>query len=157
MRAIPALLLFGALVGCAKPSPPVIKPVIGITARLHKSTELNDLDSDTLIKVPQSDVPAFLKLVTPTPTSFDVYSDDMHYSVADVYLEHKDGTTTKVNVRWTGHNPAAVSTDDRNYFYGGTDVFPDGAIGIVRSLIRFSFEEKQPREAGSLLSEQGKP
>jgi hypothetical protein len=67
----------------------------------------------------------------------------MHYSVAEVYLEHADGTTSTVDVRWTGHNPPAVSLDKRNYFNGGKDEFPDGAIGIVRLLNGFLSEQKQ--------------
>lgn len=140
------------LLGCSK-SPPAIKPVVGITARLQKSAEFDYLDSETLIKVPPAEVAGFVKLVTPTFTPFDVYSDEMHYKVAEVYLEHEGGETTTVTVRWTGHNPPAVSVDDQNYFNGGDAVFPDGAINIVRLLNQYLFEQKQQREAGTQQSE----
>jgi len=63
----------------------------------------------------------------------------MHYLVADVFLEHEDGSKSTVTVRWTGHNPAAVSLDGRKYYYGGTDAFPDGASKVIRLLREYDY------------------
>jgi hypothetical protein len=67
----------------------------------------------------------------------------MHPLVADVLVQHTDGASTKLFVRWTGHNPAAISLDDHNFYYGGTDEFPDGATKIIRLLNDYDFQSKQ--------------
>jgi hypothetical protein len=86
------------------------------------------------IEVPQVDMAAFAILITPTRRFPHAIDDRIYYHVADVFIQHQDGTTTTLIVRHTGHNPAAISLDDCNYYYAGSDAFPDGAIRIVQLL-----------------------
>ena len=71
----------------------------------------------------------------------------MHEHVADVTAHHPDGSTTTLIVRWTGHNPAAVSIDDRNFYYGGSDEFPE-----LRETIRSSRASRRASSAFSARS-----
>jgi len=96
-----------------------------------------------LVEVPASDLSTFANLITPASPCLQEQGirlkPDMHYLVADVFLEHQDGSKSNVTVRWTGHNPAAVSLDGRKYYYGGTDAFPDGATRIIRLLREYDY------------------
>ena len=67
----------------------------------------------------------------------------MHYHIADVYIHPTDDTVTTLIIRWTGKNPAAVSLDDRVYYWGGMDEFPDGALNIYRLFSIYNEESRK--------------
>ena len=134
MRCLLPLALFGLLCGCAEPkkSAPVIQPAVRVSGRILSVPELGITPVES-ITVPEAEIPNLIRLVSPTTADFDV-NIKLHHHVADVVLEHADGSITTIHVRWTGHNPAAVSVDGSNYFLGGSDEFPDGAMDTIRFL-----------------------
>jgi hypothetical protein len=130
MLVISAVLLTGCY---RQPPTPTLRPIAKITARVYAVPDLGFSAID-FVEVPQEHLPAFANLITPIEPCIQTIDPSMHYHVADVFIEHQDGSTTTLVVRWTGHNPAALSLDDRNYYYGGSDAFPDGATRIIRLL-----------------------
>ena len=138
MRLPMLLIPLVCLGGCSRQPepPPKLRPIAGISARIHAVPEWSNPPIDS-VEVPQEEVPAFAVLITPTEPCVQTIDPKMHYHVADVVVRHPDGSTTSLIVRWTGHNPAAVSLDGREYYYGGSDNFPDGATRIVRLLYQY--------------------
>jgi hypothetical protein len=133
MRSLISLAAFGILCGCSEPkkSVPVIKPVVRASGRILSVPELG-IEPVESITVPDAEIPNLIRLVSPFTTEFDV-NMKLHHHVADVSLEHADGSMTTIHVRWTGQNPAAVSVDGSNYFQGGPE-FADGAMDTIRFL-----------------------
>jgi hypothetical protein len=130
-------LVFVLSGGCyASKTIPTFEPVSMISAKIYSVPELGITPVD-IVEVPKDQIPSFLKLITPTKLYNNQIKKEMHYHVADVCLHHTDGKVTTLIVRWTGHNPAAISLDDRVYFWGGTDGFPDGAFRIIRFLFSY--------------------
>jgi hypothetical protein len=144
MRLLMLLIPVVCLGGCSRQPgpPPKLPPITGISARIHAvpETSFEAIDS---VEVPQEVVPAFAVLITPTEPCVQTIDPKMHYHVADVVVRHPDGSTTSLIVRWTGHNPAAVSLDGREYYYGGSDDFPDGATRIVRLLYQYHHQSRK--------------
>jgi hypothetical protein len=135
-----SLVCFG---GCHRdPAIPKLRPIANISARVYAVPELG-ISAINSVEVPEAQLSAFARLITPTEPCVQTIRREMHYHVADVFVQHIDGTTTKLLVRWTGHNPAAISLDDRNYYYGGTDEFPDGATRIVRLLNEYHYQSRE--------------
>ncbi len=123
--------------GCfASKTIPTIEPVSRISARIYSVPELG-ISPVNNVDVPKDQMPSFLLLITPTKLCNNQIKKEMHYHVADVYIHHTDGTITTLCVRWMGHNPAAVSLDDRVYYWGCIDGFPDGAFRIIRLLVSY--------------------
>ena len=120
---------------------PVLPPIAKITASLRDVPEFS-LEAVDLIVVPEDQVATFAKLVLPTRPCQQQIHPERSYHVADVLLDHSDGTKTGLIIRWTGHNPAAVSIDGRKYYYGGRDEFPDGATRIMRLLGEYDFNSR---------------
>jgi hypothetical protein len=144
MRLPMLLIPVVCLGGCSgQPAPPPkLPPISGISGRILAVPEFSFEAIDS-VEVPQEQVPAFAVLITPTePCRQTIYPTE-HYHVADVVLRHPDGSTTSLIVRWTGHNPAAVSLDGKNYYYGGSDDFPDGATRIVRLLYQYHHRSRK--------------
>ena len=121
---------------------PVLPPIDRITARVHELPAFR-LPAIETVSVPGDQLSSFAKLITPVgPCQIDV---KMNYSIADVFVHHKDGTTSTLLIRWTGHNPAAITFDDKTYFFGGTDEFPDGATRILRLLRKYDFDSREKK------------
>ena len=137
MRLSILLISFVCLSGCNRqPATPILRPISKISARVYAVPELG-LSAINSVDVPEAQVSIFARLITPTEPCVQAIRREMHFHVADVFVQHKDGSTTTLLVRWTGHNPAAISLDDRDYFYGGSDLFPDGATRILRLLHKY--------------------
>ena len=123
----------------------MLPPIARITARVHELAEFR-LPAIESVSVPEDHLSSFAKLITPVGPCQLQIDTKMNYLVADVFVHHKDGTTSKLLVRWTGHNPAAISFDDNTYFSGGTDEFPDGATRILRLLREYDFDARKSSE-----------
>lgn len=138
----PQLLLL-CLSGCGRqPATPILRPIAKMSARVYSVPELG-FSAINSVEVPQAQLPVFAELITPIEPSLQTINHKMHYRVADVFVQHTDGTSTTLIVRWTGHNPAAISLDDRSYYYGGIDEFPDGATRIVRLLNEYHYQSRR--------------
>ena len=144
MRFSVLLISAVCLSGCCqkKPGTPSLRPVVKISARVHAVPDLL-IGAIDCVEVPEGEMSAFAKLITPTEPCGQAIDSTMHHHVADVFLQHKDGSTTTLIVRWTGHNPAAISLDDHSYYYGGSDDFPDGATRIVRLLHKYHHRSRK--------------
>lgn len=86
------------------------------------------------VEVPVDQIAVVANLVTPIELCKQQITPDIHYLVADLQIEHTDGSTTTLHVHWTGHNPAAVSLDEHTFYYGGVDEAPDGAMRLLQLL-----------------------
>ena len=111
--------------GCSQQSAtPTIPPAVKISATVYDVPDLN-ITALQHVVVPQDRMAEFTPLITPTTSCTQQIDAQTNYHVADVYLQHEDDSVTRLIVRWTGHNPAAISLDGRRYYYGGSDPFPD--------------------------------
>ena len=148
MRLLFCLLLF-SLAGCSsgrQVAIPVMKPIARIVATTFDVPDM-DIQGIEAVEVPADQVAIIAKLVTPTELCKQQIEPDIHYHVADLRIEHTDGSTTTLHVHWTGHNPAAVSLDERTFYYGGVDEAPDGAMRLLQ-LLR-SYKNDSVRNARS--------
>jgi len=121
---------------------PTFGPISKISARIYAVPELGITPVNN-VEVPNEQKSLFLILITPTKLCDTQIKKELNYHVADVYIHHNDGTMTTLIIRWTGHNPAAVSLDDCVYFWGGMDGFPDGALNIYRLLSIYNEESRK--------------
>jgi hypothetical protein len=150
MRSLTLTFLLLYISGCAekKSEPeaiPVLPPVSGIKAQFLDVPQFS-LSSSEWIVVPDDQLDSFARLVVPAKPCLQQIDTKRSYHVVNVILEHKDGTSTTLIVRWTGHNPAAVSLDGSKYYYGGMDEFPDGATRIMRILAKHEFDARASLE-----------
>jgi hypothetical protein len=147
LRLLLMSLPFLCQIGCHQESIPVLPPVVRITATLHSVPDLK-IPGIQRVEVPASQISSFAKLISPAGLCLQEQEirlkPDTFYLVADVVLEHQHGSKSNVTVRWTGHNPAAVSLDGKKYYYGGTDAFPDGATRIMRLLREYDYQAQKP-------------
>jgi hypothetical protein len=60
--------------------------------------------------------------------------------VADIFLYYADGKRKTLIVRWTGHNPAALSFDGLVYYWADDDGKNDGGLNLLRMLKYYSTE-----------------
>lgn len=141
MRKLIFLISLLFLIGCyVKPIPPVpvLRPISKISATLHDVPKLGVAGIPS-IEIPSSELSNFAHFITPmSPCKQKIDKTDYH--IADIFVQHTDGTSTKLMVRWTGHNPAAISLDGETFYYGGMDEFPDGGTRIIRLLNTYHFE-----------------
>lgn len=123
LRLFLLFLLIWCQIGCHKESIPALSPVVRITATLHSVPDLK-IPGIQRVEVPVSQLSNFAKLISPAGHCLQEQEirlkPDTYYLVADVVLEHQDGSKSNITVRGTGHNPAAVSLDGKKYYYGGT-------------------------------------
>jgi hypothetical protein len=134
------------LVGCAKqPAPPSLSATTHITAHLHSVPDLR-IKRIGNVEVPQDRLQEVLEMVTPVTFISGGIVPDLHHHVADVYLHHEDSSVTKITVRYTGHNPAAVSVDGVNYFYASADGPIDGGTALARLLAQLHFEAQRDKQ-----------
>ncbi len=151
MRYPPILIAcIGLMVaGCQKqPATPTFPETTRITAQLYSVPDTGTKGIDH-IEVPQEYIPQILKIVTPVTFEEGGLRPTSNYHVADVYLHHEDSKPTKIEVRSTGHNPAAVTVDCSNYFYASVDGPADGAWELALLLQRFHYEaERDKTEKG---------
>jgi len=140
------------IAGCLwQPAVPTFPATIRITAQLHSIREMR-IESIDYIEVPLEHIPQVLKIVTPVTFIEDGIRPELNYHGADVYLHHQDSSVTKIEVRFTGHNPAAVTVDGSNYFYASVDGPVDGASALAVLLADLHFETQQ---AGSEIGLKG--
>ncbi len=136
-----AIACFGLMVaGCQnQPAPPTFPATSRITARVHS---VPDMVIETIdhVEVPQQHIPKIMQLVTPVTYIESGIEPRLNYHVADVYLHHQDSNkVTTIEVRFTGHNPAAVTVDGGNYFYAPVDG-RDGARALSILLAKYHFQ-----------------
>jgi hypothetical protein len=132
--------------GCPKQTAlPTLPATIRVTAQLYSVPDMG-IEGIDRVEVPQDHVPQILKIVTPVTFIKGGVVPELNYHVADVYLHHEDFNVTKIKVRFTGHNPAAVTVDGVNYFYASVDGPADGARGLARLLARFHFEAQHNKQ-----------
>lgn len=112
---------------------PVMKPIARIVATTFDVPDMNIQGFDA-VEVPVDQIAVVANLVTPIELCKQQITPDIHYLVADLQIEHTDGSTTTLHVHWTGHNPAAVSLDEHTFYYGGVDEAPDGAMRLLQLL-----------------------
>ncbi|UUO09079.1 hypothetical protein M4951_12365 [Blastopirellula sp. J2-11] len=144
MRLPVLLILLAVWAGChSHASIPSLRPISKISAKVREVPELNFSAIDS-VEVPEESIEEFAFLIRPVAPCTQTINPKFDYHVADVILQHPDGSTTTLLVRWTGHNPAGISLDDRNYYYGGTGKFPDGATRIVQLLNQYHFQSLEP-------------
>lgn len=135
--------------GCQQHEPiPVLKPIDSINAYV-KSVPDWGLSPTESIEVPQSELPAFVKLITPQSVCLQRIDRDVSYHLADIVVRHTDDTESTLMVFSTGHNPAALSFDNKTFYYGGRDDFPDGATRIVRLLREYDHEREKAKLPGT--------
>ena len=145
MRIVALSLILFCFNGCTMKKPeavPVLLPIAGIKARLLDVPEFS-LSRSALIEIPLDQLKVFARLVVPTAPCLQQIDPKLSYHVADVIIEHNDGTFSTLMVRWTGHNPAAISLDGSKYYYGELDEFPDGATRIMRLLGEYEFNSRK--------------
>ena len=135
---------------------PVFAPIARITARLHSIPEIRISGIET-VEVPENELSTFAKLITPVGPCTQQIKPRIHYLVADVVIDHIDGSMSNLIVRWTGHNPAAVSFDGIKYYYGGLDEFPDGATRIIRLLRDYDFNLRASANLQNNETDQSSP
>ncbi|GAA5509575.1 hypothetical protein [Novipirellula caenicola] len=134
-----AVLVFA--IGCdtSRDAPvPKMKPVQRVVGTLLDVPELG-IRPGTSIEVPDSEVSKILSLAWPEEHC-DSELGDRSTPIARLEIFHEDGSQTDISIRWTGSNPAAVTMDNRAYFFGGFDGFPDGATRIARLLRDYAQE-----------------
>ena len=136
LRILTPLILF-AVSGCTpNQAVPKLQGVTQIRAHVPSVPQLA-VDEIDAVSVPDSQLAQLSALVTPSEPCMQQIDKREHYLVAIVELFHSDGTKTTVYVRWTGHNPAAVSLDDEHFFYGGKPEAGDGAVKILQLLMQY--------------------
>jgi hypothetical protein len=142
MRRLTRVVFLVCVCGCSQRAPtptPTLPPIVKISAKVYAVPGWFN-EPIELVEVPQESVPAFAKLITPIEPCIQTIDSEMHHHVADITVQHPDGSDTTLIVRWTGHNPAAISLDGRNYYYGGSDDFPDGATRILQLLNEYHYQ-----------------
>lgn len=132
--------------GCRRSdSIPRIEPIVAIKVNVHEVPDLG-IPKELTIQVPTAETANFAKLVLPTSRCTELIDPKRNYHVADAFLMHPSGEATQLFIRWTGANPAAVSLDDRTYYFGGDSKFPDGAMAIIRQLAEYERAERSKTE-----------
>jgi len=121
---------------------PVLNQPIAMMAKVKHLPAEGIIGTD-LVQVPRSQMNKLLWLIRPTQSMEKAIDRRFEYYVADVYLIDADGAMLHVRVRWTGDNCAAVSLDDKHYYYGGESQMPYGAINIVRLIKSWEYDAKQ--------------
>ena len=145
----PVIAVFAYAVLCSgcqgRTTIPQFKPVKGMSATVYAVPDLG-ISAIAKVEVPQDQLPLLVTLLEPREVYPFKISQIASYHVADIVVEHVDGTSANVMVRWTGDNPAAVSLDNgASFFNGGSDGFSNGALRIVHLLNKYDY---QNREAG---------
>ncbi|MEW4451256.1 hypothetical protein AB1L30_01095 [Bremerella sp. JC817] len=143
MRLLILLISIVMCGGChSQPAIPRLPPINTIKATVNAVPEL-DILAISSVEVPEDQLASFARLVTPIKPCSQSIDPTIHYHVADLTVEHRDGTSTTLLVRFTGHNPAAISLDHgESYYYGGTDEFPAEAIRIIRLLHQYDYDSR---------------
>ena len=113
-----------------QPQAPRIRPPKTMTVIMHPFQEW-DKTRYPPTEIPAAELDYAFRLVTP----------DRYYEgglierplMAVVVLSHESWPDTMLLVRWSGHNPALISVDGRNYFYGRNDEdIGDGGLQLLR-------------------------
>jgi hypothetical protein len=118
------------------PPTPQLAPPKTITVTLYPLNGLSKAYPPT--EIPPGDVDQVMRLVTP-----DIYYEGGVHDwitplIAEVVITHEGQPDTHLLVRWAGANPAMISVDGRNYFYGvpHKGIKDGGAklVGIVQEI-----------------------
>src|SRR5262249_42120561 len=148
--------LLGGAVACGvfvllthrTPSTPQLRPPTAIKVTLYPWQGVGGIDGEP-VDIPAEKLDLAFRLLTPASYFEGGVHEFITPIVPEAVINHADGTETSVLVRDHGHNPAVVTVDGRNYFYGRND--PDVHAGAVQ-LIRLVTEvanagraERQPK------------
>jgi hypothetical protein len=119
--------------GCGTGNPPpVIGTVSSIRIDLRPTPSLGVFEAQS-VHVPSSELTEAISLIQPERPIGRAMEDTIDPVVAEVLVTHPDGQTDKIWVRWMGANPAAVSFDDKQYFWAtDSPKHADGALGLIR-------------------------
>ncbi len=140
MRFYVLLTFILIITGCWKEQPvPKLSPISKISAKVYSVPELQ-LSPIDCVDIPNDQIKLFSALVIPSRKCEQQIKKEMHYHVADIYIQHEGVAKTTLLVRWTGQNPAAITLDDKNYYYGGTDDYADTTVRILRLLDNYNYE-----------------
>jgi hypothetical protein len=103
-------------------------PVDGVSTERRGPTE-----------IPAGDFGQVMRLVTPGKFYEGGVNDKVIPLIAEVVITHEGQPDTRLLVRWTGKNPAAISVDGHNYFYGVShpDIH-DGAMQLFALVERLA-------------------
>ena len=88
-----------------------------------------------ITEIPPGEIDYVFRLLTPDKYYGRSVNDWITPLIAEVVITHENHPDTRLLVRWGGKNPAMISVDGRNYFYGRQyeDIF-DGGTQLVRVL-----------------------
>lgn len=138
-----AIFLSIWLLGCSRNSPPTAPVVPKSQSIAFIEGEILDapdlgLERFGPVRVPQQEMRDFLPLITPHGPVDPALKPDTSPAVSVITINYSDSSVDIIQVKHTGHNPAALSVNGGPYYYGGTDRFPDGGIRICRLLKSYS-------------------
>ena len=118
------------------PTPPLAPPKT-ITVTLYPIPNMG-LRGCPPTEIPASEIDRVVRLVTPDKYYEGGVNDWITPLIAEVVFTHEGQPDTRLLVRWAGKNPATISVDGRNYFYGKPhEEVHDGGmqlIGLVQRL-----------------------
>ena len=143
-----ALTLTGAValfsrVSRQAPPTPTIAPPKTITVTLYPASGLA-LTGSPPTEIPARDFEYLMRLVTPDQYYGGGVSDWVTPLIAEVVITHEGRPDTQLLIREAGVNPALISLDGQNYFYGASyDDVGDGAVQVIRLVRRLG--DAKPR------------
>lgn len=121
-------------VGCTQNKPlPHLTPPVAMTAVLQPAPEWG-VKSPKAIAVRREDLTAVFDLIKPTRAIHGSIDKSTHLLAAMITTTQQDGSHVTIYVRCIGKNPAAVSLDDKDYFWADDHNVPDGVIELIRIL-----------------------
>jgi hypothetical protein len=92
-----------------------------------------------MTEIPATDLDFAMRLLTPDKYYEGGVNDWITPLIAEVVITHEGQADTRLLVRWAGKNPAIVSVDGRNYFYGRPDEdIHDGGTQLLRLVHRLA-------------------
>jgi hypothetical protein len=125
-------LVLVSVVSQQPPATPRFPPPKAMTVILYPAPEWNRTSSPPA-NIPAEKLDYAWRLVTPDTYYRGGVNDWITPLMGEVILTHEDGSSTRLLVRWSGHNPALISVDGRHYFYGRADKdIHDGGVQLIR-------------------------
>ena len=127
-------LAYAACFGCNnRCSVPSLPQPVAISIALYPVSELG-LNEPTVVEVKPANLDQILHLIRPVQCITGQIDKEVHVLVSEMVLAYNDGSHIKIYVRWIGKNPAAVSFDDNEYYWGGNSRNADGVVELLRIL-----------------------
>jgi hypothetical protein len=125
------------------PPTPQLSPPKTISVMLYPLSSWNS-PGHPMTEIPAGDVDFVWRLLTPDKYYEGGVNDWVTPLIAEAVITHEGQPDTRLLVRWAGKNPAIISVDGRNYFYGRPDAdVHDGGVQLVRIVQRLT--EAKPR------------